>query len=263
MATKKKAGKPRKIQASPETGSIIPHELVAKRAYEKWCRRGKPHGTDEEDWKEARRELLAEKEVPRLLAELGENDESIREMAIGKLTYLGEATLPAIINALNHDSPKVRAGARECFFAICRDFPHPSNLTRSLESDDPELRLHAIQGIVISLPAAWEAIDARVPGWETLAAFAELPIPEAEMVEKSEVRGPIETAIRKPSIHLIRILDRDVRKQAFRTLLELEEMWVRLPGNILGVSTKQAETLEKHGIGFEWVSRTGSHAQTV
>ena len=65
------------------------------------------------------------------------------------------------------------------------------------------------------------------------------------------------TKKRRASIHLIRIPNREARKRAFQILVDLEEMWVRLPGNILGVSTKQAEALESNRIGFEWVSKTG------
>jgi hypothetical protein len=38
----------------------IPHEKIAMRAYEKWCKRGRPHGTDHQDWMEAEAELRAE-----------------------------------------------------------------------------------------------------------------------------------------------------------------------------------------------------------
>ena len=38
----------------------LPHEKIAARAYEKWCKRGCPHGTDEQDWAEAEVELRAE-----------------------------------------------------------------------------------------------------------------------------------------------------------------------------------------------------------
>ena len=38
----------------------IPREKIAMRAYEKWCKRGRPHGTDKQDWTEAEIELKAE-----------------------------------------------------------------------------------------------------------------------------------------------------------------------------------------------------------
>jgi Protein of unknown function (DUF2934) len=40
--------------------STIPHDRIAKRAYEKWCHRGQPNGTHEQDWYEAEAELHAE-----------------------------------------------------------------------------------------------------------------------------------------------------------------------------------------------------------
>jgi len=38
----------------------LPQEKIAMRAYEKWCKRGRPHGTDKQDWTEAENELRAE-----------------------------------------------------------------------------------------------------------------------------------------------------------------------------------------------------------
>jgi hypothetical protein len=38
----------------------IPHDKIAMRAYEKWCRRGRPTGTDKQDWLEAEQELRQE-----------------------------------------------------------------------------------------------------------------------------------------------------------------------------------------------------------
>jgi len=40
--------------------SSIPHEKIALRAYEKWVKRGRPAGTDLQDWIEAEAELKAE-----------------------------------------------------------------------------------------------------------------------------------------------------------------------------------------------------------
>lgn len=38
----------------------IPHDKIARRAYEKWCQRGQPPGTEQQDWYEAEAELRAE-----------------------------------------------------------------------------------------------------------------------------------------------------------------------------------------------------------
>ena len=45
-----------------QTGSTVkvPHDKIAARAYDKWCSRGKPCGTDKQDWMDAERELQAE-----------------------------------------------------------------------------------------------------------------------------------------------------------------------------------------------------------
>jgi hypothetical protein len=39
---------------------VIPHEKIAQRAYEKWIKRGRPQGTEMQDWLEAENELRAE-----------------------------------------------------------------------------------------------------------------------------------------------------------------------------------------------------------
>ncbi len=56
------AGKPQPPQPGAPAGQAapVPHERVAMRAYEKWCQRGCPPGTDEQDWYEAEAEVRAE-----------------------------------------------------------------------------------------------------------------------------------------------------------------------------------------------------------
>lgn len=44
----------------PPNLAVIPHERIALRAYEKWCRRGCMHGRDVQDWLEAEEELQGE-----------------------------------------------------------------------------------------------------------------------------------------------------------------------------------------------------------
>ena len=46
--------------AATMNSSKLPHDKIAMRAYEKWCKRGRPQGTDKQDWYEAERELRAE-----------------------------------------------------------------------------------------------------------------------------------------------------------------------------------------------------------
>ena len=52
------------VQSSSTTShsatTTIPHEKIAMRAYEKWVKRGRPAGTDVQDWIEAEAELRAE-----------------------------------------------------------------------------------------------------------------------------------------------------------------------------------------------------------
>lgn len=38
----------------------VPHDKIAMRAYEKWMKRGRPQGTEMQDWMEAENELKTE-----------------------------------------------------------------------------------------------------------------------------------------------------------------------------------------------------------
>jgi hypothetical protein len=56
---------PRPQQAMHQQhGHAVPHDKIAQRAYEKWCKRGRPHGTEKQDWYEAEAELTAEMARP-------------------------------------------------------------------------------------------------------------------------------------------------------------------------------------------------------
>ncbi len=46
--------------SSNTSSAKVPHEKISQRAYEKWCKRGCPSGTDRQDWLEAENELHAE-----------------------------------------------------------------------------------------------------------------------------------------------------------------------------------------------------------
>jgi hypothetical protein len=46
--------------SQPASQVKIPTEKIAMRAYEKWVKRGRTHGSDLQDWVEAENELRAE-----------------------------------------------------------------------------------------------------------------------------------------------------------------------------------------------------------
>jgi hypothetical protein len=48
------------VTPPPQAQAQIAHERIAKRAYEKWMKRGCPQGTAFQDWVEAEAELVAE-----------------------------------------------------------------------------------------------------------------------------------------------------------------------------------------------------------
>lgn len=47
-------------QATPSKSAMPSHEQIAKRAYEKWVKRGRPNGQHLQDWLEAEAELKKE-----------------------------------------------------------------------------------------------------------------------------------------------------------------------------------------------------------
>lgn len=56
-------------QPTPQSPQMMPqgkgpmmltHDMIAKRAYEKWCKRGRPIGSPMQDWLEAEAELKRE-----------------------------------------------------------------------------------------------------------------------------------------------------------------------------------------------------------
>jgi hypothetical protein len=47
-------------QTQPSNAVKVPHEKIAQRAYEKWCKRGCVHGYDRQDWIDAENELRTE-----------------------------------------------------------------------------------------------------------------------------------------------------------------------------------------------------------
>ena len=46
--------------SQPASQAKVPHDKIAMRAYEKWVKRGRQHGSDVQDWVEAENELRAE-----------------------------------------------------------------------------------------------------------------------------------------------------------------------------------------------------------
>jgi hypothetical protein len=51
---------PPQAQPSNSPQIKVPHDKIAMRAYEKWVKRGRPQGTEMQDWMEAENELKAE-----------------------------------------------------------------------------------------------------------------------------------------------------------------------------------------------------------
>ncbi len=51
-----------RVMTPPNTPQVTgpTHEVIAKRAYEKWVKRGRPQGTHLQDWLEAEMELKKE-----------------------------------------------------------------------------------------------------------------------------------------------------------------------------------------------------------
>ena len=81
-------------------------------------------------------------------------------------------------------------------------------------------------------------------------------LPQDDDRGRSSVAAPVQgaetgTVRREPSIHLIRISERQARIDALRVLIALEEGFVRMDGNYFGLSSRQVAGLEAAGIPIE------------
>jgi hypothetical protein len=54
-------------------------QTIAERAYQLWNARGRPHGSEEEDWLEAERQLASEEVDPRSAGSDGALDAALQE----------------------------------------------------------------------------------------------------------------------------------------------------------------------------------------
>ncbi|MCI0461131.1 MAG: hypothetical protein L0Z62_29635 [Gemmataceae bacterium] len=61
-------------------------------------------------------------------------------------------------------------------------------------------------------------------------------------------------------IHLIRIPERTERVRAMEALVTSGETWVRVPGNVFCLTSRQLQAVQAKDIAFEWVSKAPSHA---
>jgi hypothetical protein len=60
MASRTTTAPSRSTAVPAPTTTAVLHERIAQRAYEKWCQRGCPPGSDKQDWYDAEAELQAE-----------------------------------------------------------------------------------------------------------------------------------------------------------------------------------------------------------
>lgn len=60
---------------------------------------------------------------------------------------------------------------------------------------------------------------------------------------------------------MIRIPDKNQRKRALEAFLRVREMWVRMPGHVMGVTREHIQALEQAQppIPFEDLSQTARH----
>ncbi len=69
------------------------------------------------------------------------------------------------------------------------------------------------------------------------------------------------------SVHLISFPDRETRIRALRAFYKVPVTWIRLPGDIMGVTDAHLSALKKAKIPFVHVSKTssrkGKHAPAV
>jgi hypothetical protein len=91
------------------------HQSIAELAYRLWIERRRPHGSEEEDWLEAERQLTALEDVGQLAARVDVGQFSGRDDATDhNVDSSLEATFPASDPPASHlpDSPPANAGAK-------------------------------------------------------------------------------------------------------------------------------------------------------
>lgn len=299
--TKTRADQPR--VSVPQTLPKIPKDRIAKLAYEKWMKGGCKHGCDQQAWLEAEAELMKadaarqaaqtsrvggkRKEFLETFDELGaklqDEDPEVREVARAKLALYGGESLLELVNHLNNRDPGLRSAARDEFFQIFTNFPFSPKLRKLLESNSIESRVEGIREIVMVLAPVRDAIDAHVPGWESLAAltrsqgsadnpdppviktswagFADL-VTEDRPMEQTGTVATLPLASTPPSkakacasrVHLIRIPDREAMKRAVMTLGEVRVAYCGFPDSRLLVANDHIAALQREGIPFDQLS---------
>lgn len=65
-----------------------------------------------------------------------------------------------------------------------------------------------------------------------------------------------------PSIHLIRIPDREARKRAINAFLDVRESWMSFPGDLFGLSSAHVEALKTAKVPFEEASASQRNGKT-
>jgi hypothetical protein len=94
----------------------------------------------------------------------------------------------------------------------------------------------------------------------TAGTMKDLVIDQPLATDGQSAAGAASTQHAQASIHLIRVADAEMRKRAFHILLATQESWVRLPGNVMGVSTRQVEALTREHLPFDWISKAPCNA---
>jgi hypothetical protein len=83
--------------------------------------------------------------------------------------------------------------------------------------------------------------------------------PSADQKAQEHRDGTTPTGV-LPPIHLIRIPERKERVRAMEALVASGEAWVRVPGNVFGLTHRQLQAVQAKGVAFEWVSQAPSDA---
>ena len=65
------------------------------------------------------------------------------------------------------------------------------------------------------------------------------------------------------SVHLIHIGDREDRKRAIEAFLDVPETWASFPGNVLGVTAKHIEALQRLNPPVKFEDLTGETVQAA
>jgi HEAT repeat protein len=145
-----------------------------------------------------------EREIPRLVEAIDDEDRLVRELALNALVTIGPASLPGLKEALRHKNPKVRSYTAIALAQLKGETDQVVAALRvTLKDEDARVRMSVLYGLAIVGPAA----KAAVP----------------DLVECFKDRAVVENqSIRSKALHTLEQIGREAKSATPEVLKALE-----------------------------------------